>query len=33
MAKDGEVTHSFQSLLEVSRSFFLGLMEAMWPIP
>jgi len=33
MAKDGEVAHSFQSLLEVSCSFFSGLMEATWPIP
>jgi len=33
MAKDGEVAHSFQPLLGVSRSFFWGLMEAKWPFP
>ena len=32
MAKDGEVAHSFQPLMGVSRSFFWGLMEAKWPI-
>ena len=32
MAKDGEVAHSFQPLMGVSRSFFWRLMEAKWPI-
>jgi len=32
MAKDAEVAHSFQPLMEVSRSFFWGLMEAKWPM-
>jgi len=32
-AKDGEVAHSFQPLLGVSRSFFWELVEAKWPIP
>jgi hypothetical protein len=33
MAKDGEVARSFQSLWQVKRSFFWGLMVAKWPIP
>jgi len=33
MAKDGEVAHTFQPLLQVSRLFFWRLMQAQWPIP
>jgi hypothetical protein len=33
MAKDGEVAHSFQPLLEMRRSFVWGFMEDKWPIP
>ena len=32
-AKDGEVAHAFQPLLQVSRLFFWRLMQAQWPIP
>jgi hypothetical protein len=33
MAKDGEAALSFQPWMEVSHSFFWGLIEAKWPIP
>jgi hypothetical protein len=32
-AKDGEVAHAFQPVLQGSRSFVWGLMQAKWPIP